>query len=92
MSARQLVFEPNDPATDREFVRLVTPVLEFVRDSRGLTEFLVIADDTTTPPAIRAQNKLVARVFIKPTTTAEIIEVQFILTAQTTNFTELVAA
>ena len=87
-----LVFHPNDSATDRELVRLVEPILQLVQDGRGLREFLVIADDTTSPPAVRAADKLIAKIFIKPTTTAEIIELQFILTAQTANFEELAAA
>lgn len=91
-AVKPLVFDPNDSATDRELVRLVEPLLQFVQDNRGLREFLVIADDSTSPPAVRANNTLISKIFIKPTTTAEIIEVQFILTAQNANFDELLAA
>lgn len=89
---KPLVFDPNDIATDRELVRLVSPGLQFIQDNRGLREYLVIADESTSPPEVRANNKLISKIFIKPTTTAEIIELQFILTAQNANFEELLAA
>lgn len=91
-AVKPLVFDPNDEATDRELVRLVSPLLQFIQDNRGLREFLVLADDSTSPPEVRAANKLISKIFIKPTTTAEIIELQFILTAQNANFEELLAA
>jgi phage tail sheath protein FI len=87
-AARQIVFEPGDEATDREFIRLATPVLEFAQDNRGLREFLVLAASTDTD---RDNQKLVFQIFIKPTKAAEVIEVQFILTSQTANFAELIA-
>src|SRR5690606_26718048 len=88
-ASKLLVFEPGDEVTDREFIRLVTPLLEFVRDNRGLRDFLVVAASTD---FIREQNKAVFKIFIKPTKSAEVIEVQFILTSQTANFEELLAA
>lgn len=91
-AVKYVTFDPNDATTDRELVRLITPLLEFVRDHRGLREFLVVVDDTTSPPIVRANNKLIGKIFIKPTTTAEVIEMQFILTAQDASFQELLAA
>ena len=88
-ASRLIVFEPGDEATDREFIRLVTPVLEYAQDNRGLREFLVVAASTDID---RDNQKLVFQIFIKPTKAAEVIEVQFILTAQTANFAELLAA
>lgn len=88
-AVKPLVFDPNDVATDREIVRLLNPLFEFVRDNRGLREFLVVPSSTD---AIRAQNKNVTKIFVKPTTTAELIELQFILTPQSANFEELLTA
>lgn len=88
-ASKYLVFEPGDEATDREFIRLVTPLLEYVRDNRGLREFLVVAASTD---FIREQNKALFKIFTKPTKAAEIIEIQFVLTSQTASFEELLAA
>jgi len=88
-AVKPMAFDPNDPATDREIVRLLTPIHEFAQDNRGLREFLIVPSSTDTD---RANNKNVTRIFVKPTTTAEVIELQFILTAQNANFEELLAA
>ena len=88
-ASKSLVFEPGDEALDREFIRLVTPLLEFVRDNRGLIEFLVVAASTD---FIREQNKALFKIYIRPTKAAEVIEIQFILTSQTVSFDELLAA
>ena len=88
-AVKPIVFDPNDPATDREIVRVLTPLHEFVQDNRGLREFLIVPSSTDLN---RANNKNVTRIFIKPTTAAEVIELQFILTAQNANFEELLAA
>ncbi len=88
-AAKTIVFEPGDDTTDREFIDQATPLLEFVQDNRGLREFLIVAVSTD---ADRAGNKVVYQIFIKPTPAAEIVEVQFVLTAQSANFSELLAA
>jgi phage tail sheath protein FI len=92
VSIRDLVFEPNDEILWREFKQLVEPVLSHILTNRGIREYLVIADETTTTPEIAEQNKMVGKLFVKPTKAAEIIEVQFILTSQSANFQELLAA
>ncbi len=90
-AARQLVFDPNDPVLWREFKQLVEPTLKFILSNRGINEFLVLADETTTTLDIQDQNKMISKLFIKPTKSAEIIEMQFIITSQGANFAELAA-
>lgn len=90
-AARQLVFDPNDEVLWREFKQLVEPVLKHILSNRGIREYLIIADETTTTPAVAEQNKMIGKLFIKPTKAAEIVEIQFILTSQTANFQELAA-
>lgn len=87
--AKTIVFEPGDEITDRDFTQKVTPLLEFIQDNRGIRESLVVAASTA---ADRDANRAVYQIFIKPTTTAEVVEVQFILTAQTADFSEILAA
>lgn len=88
-AARQLVFDPNDAVLEREFKQLVEPVLDNVLSRRGITEYLIQAATTDTD---RENNKAVFKLYIKPTPTAEIIEIQFVLTSQGANFQELLAA
>jgi phage tail sheath protein FI len=86
-AARQLIFEPNDAVLDREFKQLVEPVLDNVLSRRGIREYLIVAASTNTD---RDNNKAVYKIFIKPMTTAETIEIQFALTSQGASFAELV--
>lgn len=88
-AVRELVFDPNDEVLWREFKQLVEPLLRFVLTNRGIREFLVVADESINTPSVVDQNKMIGRIFIKPTKSAEIIEVQFVITAQTANFQEL---
>ncbi len=91
-AAKYLAFDPNDEATWRELIRLVEPLCEYMQDNRGLNDFLVICDTTTNTAAVISANKVISRILLKPTTTSEIIELQFALTAQSADFTELLAA
>jgi hypothetical protein len=88
-AARQLIFDPNDEVLEREFVQLVEPVLDSVLSERGIREYLIQAATTDTD---RDNNKAVFKIFIKPTKAAEVIEIQFVLTAQGADFQELLAA
>lgn len=88
-AARQLVFDPNDEQLGREFIQLVDPILRDVLARRGVREYRIVDATTDTD---RDNNKAVFRMFIKPTKAAEIIELQFVITAQGTDFQELVAA
>ena len=76
---RYMVFEPNDSATWNRFVALVTPVLENIKDSRGLYDFKVICDDQTNPPDQIDQNVMRGVLLLKPTKTAEVIQIDFTL-------------
>lgn len=88
-AARQLVFDPNDVVLEREFKQLVEPVLDNVLSRRGIHEYLIQAATTDTD---RDNQRAVFKIFIKPTPTAEVIEIFFAVTSQGANFQELLAA
>ena len=83
-----LVFEPNDTTMWRKFINTVTPLLQGVKNRRGIVDFKVVMDASTNPPEIVEQNQAIAKVFIKPTKAAEIIVVRLITTSQSSNFDE----
>lgn len=91
-AARFVVFEPNDPITYRQLTNLVNPFLRQIQSRRGIVDFRVICDETTNPPAVVEQNRVVCRILIKPTKTAEIIELEFVLLPQGANFDEFALA
>lgn len=90
-TCRYLVFEPNDPTMWRQFKNLVEPLLIGMKNRRAITDYRVIMDETTNTPDVIEQNMAIGKIFLKPTKTAEIIVVDFVLTAQGASFDEVVA-
>jgi len=88
-SSRFVVFEPNNSQTWRALVRLITPFLQNIKSKGGFYDFRVQCDEESNPPAVIDRNEMVCRVFVKPTKTAEFVELNFILTATGANFREV---
>ena len=88
-SSRFVVFEPNNPQTWRALIRLINPFMQDIKDKGGLYDFAVQCDEETNTPAVIDRNELMARVFVKPTKTAEFIELNFVLTATGADFKEI---
>ncbi len=88
-SSRFVVFEPNNAQTWRALVRLITPFLQNIKSKGGFYDFRVQCDEESNPPAVIDRNEMVCRVFVKPTKTAEFVELNFILTATGASFREI---
>ncbi|MHB9036946.1 MAG: phage tail sheath C-terminal domain-containing protein [Armatimonadota bacterium] len=88
-SSRFVVFEPNNSQTWRALVRLINPFLQNIKSKGGFYDFRVQCDDETNTPAVIDANQMVCRVFVKPTKTAEFVELNFILTATGASFAEM---
>ncbi len=88
-SSRFVVFEPNNSQTWRALVRLITPFLQNIKSKGGFYDFRVQCDEESNPPSVIDRNEMVCRVFVKPTKTAEFVELNFILTATAANFREV---
>ncbi len=88
-SARFVVFEPNNSQTWRALVRLITPFLQGIKSKGGFYDYRVQCDEETNTPQMIDQNQMVCRVFVKPTKTAEFVELNFILTATGADFSEI---
>lgn len=89
-AARVLVFQPNDNTLWRRFSNTVNPILEGVRQRRGLVDFKVVMDASTNPPEVIEQNQAIGNIFLKPTKAAEIIVLNFIVTTQASTFDEVI--
>jgi len=88
-SSRFVVFEPNNRETWRALVRLITPFLQNIKSKGGFYDFRVQCNEESNPPAVIDRNEMVCRVFVKPTKTAEFVELNFILTATGASFREI---
>lgn len=78
--ARQMLFEPNNPATWTRFVNRVNPVLEQYRRDQGINRFRVIMDTTTNTNDVIDRNEMRGKIFLEPVRAAEYITIDFIIT------------
>jgi len=88
-SSRFIVFEPNNAQSWRALVRLISPFLQTIKENGGVYDYAVQCDEETNTPAHRDRNEMVCRVFVKPTKTAEFVELNFVLVQTGGSFTEV---
>jgi phage tail sheath protein FI len=81
-----LLFDPNDATAKQSFISAVTPVLDSVKSSRGITDYRVQVDDSA---EARERLELPAVIFIKPTPTLEYITINFVITPQGVSFDDI---
>lgn len=91
-SSRFVVFEPNNPQTWRALIRLINPFMQDIKDKGGVYDFAVQCDEETNTGAARDRYEIICRVFVKPTKTAEFVELNFVLTTTSADFKEIFSA
>lgn len=72
-----LLFEQNDQTLRDQFLAKVEPILLQIQNQRGLTAFKVIMDDSNNTADTIDRNMLVGKIQLKPTRTAEFIDLTF---------------
>jgi phage tail sheath protein FI len=88
-AAEAQLFEFNDEFTRAQFRNLVEPFLRDVKGRRGLTDFLVVCDNTNNDSQIVDSNRFVADLFIKPSKSINFITLNFIATRSGVEFSEI---
>ena len=86
------LFEFNDEFTRAGFRNQVEPFLRDVQGRRGITDFLVVCDETNNPGSVVDRNEFVADIFIKPARSINFISLNFIATKTGVAFSEVVGA
>lgn len=89
-AAKDILFEFNDEFTRAEFVGIVEPLLREVQGGRGITDFLVVCDETNNTPAVIDRNEFVANIFIKPARSINYITLNFVAVRTGVAFEEVV--
>jgi len=89
-AARTQLFEFNDEITRTNFINIVEPYLRDVRGKRGITEFLVVCDETNNTPDVVDANQFKADIFIKPARSINFIGLTFVATRTGVSFSEVV--
>lgn len=74
--AIRLLFEQNDNVVRNQFLALVNPILDNIRNERGLTDFRVVLSND---PEDIDRNQLTGQIFLKPTRALEFIQLEFVI-------------
>ena len=89
-AARAQLFEFNDAITRSNFVNIVEPFLRDVQGKRGITDFLVVCDETNNTPDVIDANEFRADIFVKPARSINFIGLTFVATRTGISFEEVV--
>jgi len=89
-AARAQLFEFNDIITRTNFVNIVEPYLRDVKAKRGISEFIVVCDESNNTPDVIDSNQFKADIFIKPARSINFIGLTFVATRTGVSFSEVV--
>jgi len=92
--ARQLaegvLFEQNDGITRSSFAGALGSYMSEIQARRGLTDYLVVCDETNNTPEVIDRNEFVAEIFVKPTRSINYVTVTVTATKTGVSFAEVV--
>ena len=83
------LFEFNDEFTRANFRNIVEPFLREVQGRRGITDFLVVCDETNNTGEVIDRNEFIAEIFIKPARSINFITLSFVATRTGVSFDEV---
>ena len=89
-AAKGVLFELNDEFTRNNFKNVVEPFLRGIQAERGITDFLVVCDETNNTGAVIDSNEFKADFYIKPARSINFITLTFIATRTGVSFEEVV--
>jgi len=90
-AAKAQLFEINDETTRGVFRAIVEPFLRDVQSRRGITDFLVVCDETNNTANVIDNNEFVAEIYIQPARSINFITLTFTATRTGIDFSEVIA-
>lgn len=81
-----LIFEPNDPSTKNKFLSTVTPIMDNIKNNRGISDYRIEVNDS---PESRDRRELPVRLFFKPYQALEYITLDFVVTPESVSFDDI---
>ena len=88
--AKGVLFEQNDATTRVGFASALNSYMSEVRSRRGVTDFLIVCDETNNTPSVIDRNEFVAEIYIKPTRSINYITVTLTATKTGVSFSEVI--
>jgi hypothetical protein len=89
-AAQQNLFEFNDDFTRSQFTSIVEPFLRDIQARGGITDFLVVCDDSNNPGNVIDNNQFVGSIYVKPARSINFIELNFVAVRTGVEFSEVV--
>lgn len=89
-ASKYVIGEQNDSITRNLFVSMCKPVLEYAHTGRGISDYIIVCDDTNNPPASVQQGMFTADFYIKSTMAVEFITLRFTAVGNAISFSEVV--
>jgi hypothetical protein len=84
------LFEFNDSTTRANFINIVEPYLRDVQIKRGITDFLLVCDETNNTPDVIDRNEFIADIYVKPARSINFIGLTFVATRTGVSFESIV--
>ena len=84
------LFEFNDEFTRAQFRNMVEPFLRDIQGRRGITDFLVVCDETNNTGEVIDRNEFIGDMYIKPARSINFITLNFIAVRTGVAFSEVV--
>ena len=88
--AKGVLFELNDGATRAAFANAASSYMTEVKSKRGVTDFLVVCDDTNNTADVIDRNEFVAEIYMKPSRSINYITITFVATRSGVSFAEAI--
>jgi phage tail sheath protein FI len=90
VAAKYSLFEFNDAFTRSQFKNLINPYLRTIKGRRGITDFLVVCDETNNTPQVIDSNQFVGDIYIKPARSINFIQLNFVAVGTGVQFSEVI--
>ena len=88
--SKSVLFELNDVTTRSNFTTQVNNYMRDIQARRGMTDFLVVADESNNTADVIDRNEFVADIYIKPARSINFITLTFVATRTGVSFDEVV--
>jgi hypothetical protein len=89
--AGNVLFEENNQASRTNFINTVEPYLRDVQARRGITEFRIVCDESNNPSAVVEANEFVCDIFVRPISSVNFIQLNFVSVRGSVSFAEISA-
>ncbi len=89
-AARAQLFEFNDIITRSNFVNIVEPYLRDVQSKRGISDYVLVCDESNNTPDVIDANQFRADIFVQPARSINFIGLTFVATRTGISFSEVI--